>query len=93
MHRAGRRQRELCVPLSGKNKQCVLLEGTGENSSGGDPLQGFNGTMKTNALMPVDDHIYTRETSCFSSCVDRRAPSTPRALGGTRVKRDSISDM
>ena len=27
-----------------------------------------HGTMKTHAVMPVDDHIYIRETSCFRSC-------------------------
>ena len=26
-----------------------------------------HGTMKTHAVMPVDDHIYIRETSCFRS--------------------------
>ena len=26
------------------------------------------GTIKTHAVMPVDDHIYIRETSCFRSC-------------------------
>ena len=39
-----------------------------------------HGTMKTYAVMPVDDHIYIRDTSCFRSCywsLDNFHPTRP----------------